>query len=81
MRANHPSYNTLLGIEKGLERLADKPMLILWGDQDWCFSPAFREEWERRFPDAQVQAWDDVGHYVMEDAPERVVNAVRAFMA
>ena len=81
MRAKHPSYMTLLGIERALETLTDKPMLILWGDRDWCFSPAFREEWERRFPDAQVRAWDDVGHYVMEDAPERVLSAVRAFTA
>ena len=81
MEASHPSYGTLLGIEKGLERLTDKPMLILWGEQDWCFTPAFRAEWERRFPDARVQAWEDVGHYVMEDAPERVVHAVRAFTA
>ena len=81
MRSDHPSYLTLLGIERALPSLADKPMLILWGDRDWCFSPAFRVEWQRRFPDAQVQAWDDVGHYVMEDAPERVLRAVRAFTA
>ncbi len=81
VRADHPSYLTLLGIERSLEKLEDKPMLILWGNRDWCFSPAFRVEWERRFPRARVHAWDDVGHYVMEDAPDRVLSAVRAFTA
>ncbi|MCP4804393.1 MAG: alpha/beta fold hydrolase [Proteobacteria bacterium] len=81
MKADHPSWDTLIGVEDGLEKLADKPMMVLWGEQDWCFTPEFRREWQRRFPSAQVHAWDDVGHYVMEDAPERVVEAIDAFIA
>ena len=81
MKASHPSYQTLVDIEDGLSRLADKPMLVLWGEQDWCFTPEFRREWEARFPHAEVHAWEDVGHYVMEDAPERVCAAIEAFTA
>jgi cis-3-alkyl-4-acyloxetan-2-one decarboxylase len=81
LKPSHPSYDTLLDIEQGLSGLTDRPMLILWGDDDFCFTPTFREEWQRRFPSAQVQAWDDVGHYVMEDAPERVVGAMETFLA
>jgi len=72
----HPSYATLESIDAGLEGLKDKPMLICWGDDDFCFTPKFRAEWERRFPDARVHAWADVGHYVMEDAPERLIAAM-----
>lgn len=79
MRPSHPSYQTLVDIEEGLAALSDKPMLVLWGEQDWCFTPAFREEWQARFPEAEVHAWEDVGHYVMEDAPERVCEAIEAF--
>ena len=56
-------------------------MLILWGNQDFCFTPSFRKIWEERFPNAQVHAWDDVGHYVMEDAPDRVIPLVKEFLA
>lgn len=81
MKPSHPSYDTLVGVEDGLEQMGDRPMLLLWGEQDWCFTPAFRQEWQRRFPAAQVEAWDDVGHYVMEDAPDRVVQRMERFLA
>lgn len=77
----HPSYAELGRIDDGLAALADRPMLICWGDADFCFTPAFRAEWQRRFPSAEVHAWADVGHYVMEDAPERVLAAMDAFLA
>lgn len=80
LHAAHPSYAELARIDDGLALLRDKPMLILWGDDDFCFTPAFRAEWERRFPDAEVHAWEDVGHYVMEDAPERVLPLIASFL-
>jgi len=55
-------------------------MLIVWGERDWCFTPAFREEWQRRFPDAQVHAFQDAGHYVLEDARDRAVPAIQEFL-
>ena len=81
MRPQHPSWPTLVAIEEGLERLRAKPTLILWGDRDWCFTPAFREEWQRRFPEARVERFDDAGHYVIEDARERVLEALQRFLA
>ena len=81
MKEKHPSYTTLKDIDQKLLLLKDKPMMILWGDDDFCFSPVFREEWMQRFPDASVHAWKDVGHYVMEDAPERVIELLRPFLA
>jgi haloalkane dehalogenase len=81
MRPDHPSWATLVAIEEGLGRLRGKPALILWGERDWCFTPAFREEWQRRFPDARVHAFHDAGHYVMEDARQRVLLELQAFLA
>lgn len=80
MTSDHPSYEALVEIENALPRFADRPMLIVWGERDWCFTPAFREEWQRRFPAAEVHALSDAGHLVLEDAPERVVALVRAFL-
>jgi haloalkane dehalogenase len=76
----HPSWDTLLAIEEGLPRLQDRPTLILWGERDWCFTPAFREEWQRRFPDAEVHTFPDAGHYVVEDAAEGVLSLSRDFL-
>jgi haloalkane dehalogenase len=81
MRPSHPSWPTLAAIEEGLQRLAGKPALILWGERDWCFTPAFREEWQRRFPAALVTRFADAGHYVMEDAREGLLEALERFLA
>lgn len=80
MKASHPSWARLTRIEEKLGTLAEKPMLLLWGDADFCFTPKFRATWQRHFPKAEVHAWADVGHYVMEDAPERVVPLVTRFL-
>ena len=80
LRATHPSHAELARIDHGLASLADKPMLICWGNADFCFTPAFREEWERRFPNATVHHWDDVGHYVIEDAPDRLFAAMDPYL-
>ena len=80
LKEKHPSYQTLLQVEEGLEKLLDKPMLICWGELDFCFTPSFRKEWEQRFPDAAVHAWDDVGHYVIEDVPERFISTMKGWL-
>ena len=81
MSPEHPSWSTLVSIEESLPSLLDKPMLLVWGERDWCFTPAFREEWQRRFPAAEVHALADAGHYVVEDASDRVVALIKAFLA
>jgi pimeloyl-ACP methyl ester carboxylesterase len=76
---DHPSYADLLEVEEGLAQFTDRPMLICWGDGDFCFTDSFRAEWQRRFPDAEVHAWPEVGHYVMEDAHSRVLPLIASF--
>jgi len=69
----HPSFATLQEIDAGLPRLAHLPVNLYWGERDWCFTPEFRREWQARFPDAQVLAIEDAGHYVLEDAHEEII--------
>lgn len=78
---SHPSWPELTRIDESLDTVADTPALVLWGDDDFCFTPTFRREWERRLRQAEVHAWDDVGHYVMEDAPARALDLIEAFLA
>jgi haloalkane dehalogenase len=79
LREDHPSYDALLQTEEGLAQFAGRPVLICWGDGDFCFTDSFRAEWQRRFPDAEVHAWPEVGHYVMEDAHTWVIFLVQDF--
>jgi haloalkane dehalogenase len=80
LRPSHPSYPTLTSIEEGLAQFADRPMLLVWGMRDWCFTPAFLDEWVRRFPDAEVQRLERASHYLFEDEPDAVLACLRNFL-
>ncbi|MBS0261223.1 MAG: alpha/beta fold hydrolase, partial [Planctomycetes bacterium] len=64
---SHRSYPALVQVEQGLAQFQTSPMLLVWGMQDWCFTPWFLEEFQRRFPQAETLALPDAGHYVFED--------------
>ena len=80
LRRSHKSYATLEQVESNLGKLQHIPTLLLWGEKDWVFNPTFREGFEKRLPQAQTVALDDVGHLLWEDEPERCLAAMQAFM-
>lgn len=77
----HPSYAALATVEAGLPKLAGLPCLLLWGMLDWCFTPHFLERFQEFFPQAETVKFDDAGHYVIEDAHERIIPLVEDFFA
>lgn len=77
----HPSYAALEQLAAGLPSLRSKPALLVWGMRDWCFTPWFLEQFVRVWPHAEVARLDDVGHYVVEEAPERIMPLVERFIA
>jgi pimeloyl-ACP methyl ester carboxylesterase len=77
----HPTWDTLTDIENGLPTLADRPIKLIWGMKDWCFSPVCLEKFAGIWPDAEVHRIDDAGHYVIEDATEEVIGIVETFLA
>ncbi len=77
----HPSYGALLRVEQGLAAFSKHPVLLIWGMRDWCFSPAFLQRFIEFFPQAEVREIDDAGHYVVEDAHERIENYVTDFLS
>lgn len=77
----HPSCEELLEVETKLLRFQRSPVLLAWGMQDWCFSPEFLDEFQRRLPWSEVFPIEDAGHYVLEDAHERIIPRVRQFLA
>ena len=78
---SHPSYDTLSTVERGLPSLANLPISLIWGMRDWCFTPKFLDRFSEFFPQAEVHRFADCGHYVVEDAHERIVPLVDDFMA
>jgi haloalkane dehalogenase len=81
LRPSHPSYATLEKIEAGLTQFRASPVCLIWGMRDWCFGPQFLERFREFFPAAEVHRLADAGHYVVEDAHERIVPLVSDFLA
>jgi haloalkane dehalogenase len=76
-----PAWPIVEDTGRQLHKLDGKPILLAWGLQDFVFDRAFFDEFVRRFPQAQRLAFEDAGHYVLEDAHERIVPKVREFLA
>ncbi|MFM7282114.1 MAG: alpha/beta fold hydrolase [Planctomycetia bacterium] len=81
MSPAHPSWEELCAIENSLANFRDRPVCLIWGERDWCFTPHFRRDWMRHFPHASVHPIEHAGHWVYEDAPEEVQGHLRAFLA
>jgi haloalkane dehalogenase len=62
-----------------LDRIADKPFLVLWGMQDSFIKPEYLERWKARLPHAEVHAFD-CGHFVQEEAPVESLHLIQAFL-
>jgi haloalkane dehalogenase len=82
LEKDHPTRPTLVEIEAGLAQFQSQPMLIIWGADDFCFTVRdFLAEWRRRFPQAEVHVLENAGHYVVEDAPERIIPLITPFLS
>lgn len=80
MSTRHRTYPLLKSLEERLPTLADKPTLLVWGMRDWCFRTECLRRFQEAWPQAEAIEMNDVGHYVMEDAPEDTVAAVSDFL-
>lgn len=80
-RKSQATWQVLTNIENGLGLFADRPVRIVWGMKDWCFRPECLERLEQLLPQAHVTRLSDVGHYVMEEAPDEVIAQLRQALA
>jgi haloalkane dehalogenase len=77
----HRTRKTLEDIEANLYLFGEHPMLIIWGAGDFCFTvQGYLTEWQTRFPYAETRVIEDAGHYVVEDAHERIAPWILEFL-
>ncbi|MEA9844713.1 alpha/beta fold hydrolase [Xanthomonas campestris] len=65
---------------QALPSFAGRPAFIAWGLRDICFDKHFLAGFRRALPQAEVMAFEDANHYVLEDKHEVLVPAIRAFL-
>ncbi|MYE36352.1 MAG: alpha/beta fold hydrolase [Rhodobacteraceae bacterium] len=58
----------------------DKPVLLLWGLKDIAFRRKELERWKSELPNHKLYIFEDCGHFLAEEAPDRVISAIRDFL-
>lgn len=73
-------YDLVSQIAADLPKLAEKPLMVGWGERDFVFNDHFLQEWITRCPQAEVVKYPDCGHYVLEDAADELIPRIREFL-
>jgi cis-3-alkyl-4-acyloxetan-2-one decarboxylase len=76
-----PAHPVLEHLAERLPLLDTHPVQVHWGMKDPVFDGTILRHLEGRLPHADVHRYPDAGHYVLEDAADRIVPSVRAFLA
>ena len=59
----------------------DKPVQLLWGDQDGIVTPTYGEAWARAIPNAKMDIIPACGHFPMWERPDAFVKKIADFAA
>ena len=78
--AGDRAWPLLKAAEAALPGYADRPAFIGWGLRDFVFDRHFLDGFRRALPQAEVQAFDDAGHYVLEDRHDTLPAMIRDFL-
>ncbi len=76
-----PAHEVLARTEQRLPLLADVPTLVCWGMKDPVFDEVVLDHLLTLLPKAQVHRLADAGHFVLEDAADRIVPLATRFLA
>lgn len=74
------NYQLVSDISASLDKFKNIPTIICWGLKDFVFDKHFLALWKEKMPQAQVNVFDDCGHYILEDASDEVIPLIAQFM-
>lgn len=78
---SHPSSRALREIEEGYPKLAGKPALLVWGEKDRVFPRSVPGRFGAALPGLETVRIPRAGHFLQEDAPGEVIEAMLSFLA
>ena len=58
----------------------DLPALIFWGLKDIAFRRKEMERWQSELTNAELHAFEDCGHFLAEEAPEKILPVLSSFI-
>ena len=77
LRAANPF---LADVYNGLPLISQKPALIVWGEKDFAFKKPERSRFENIFSEHTTVILPRAGHFIQEDAPDEIIEAIRKWM-
>ena len=80
LNTDDPGGDLVAQVDRQLQNICSRPTLILWGAHDFVFDRDYFDEWCRRLPDVPALWFDDAGHYLLEDIPDRIIFHIRQFL-
>jgi len=81
LRPSDAAYPVLARVEQRLHLLRNTPTLVCWGMRDPVFDEVVLDHLLSFLPQADVHRFADAGHYVLEDAADRIVPLAARFLA
>ncbi len=80
LQSGDKAYATVTNIEASLAQFKHLPVFLGFGLQDFVFDKHFLDRWQHFFPNAQVHAYPDCGHYILQDAAQELVPLISDFI-
>ncbi len=74
------SWDDMAAIEKNLGIFGNIPVLIVWGMLDPVLPPNVLDTWKIIYPRARAVEIPDASHFLQEDAPAAVLEAIEEFL-
>jgi haloalkane dehalogenase len=79
MHENVASYSEIKRVEQAIPQLK-LPTLLLWGQKDFCFGPAFLEKFRQLMPHSEFHRFEQAGHFVLEDEQYHCLELMKHFI-
>ena len=73
------SHDFLASIESRIGQLTHLPILVVWPDRDPGFKERHLRRWLDAFPDHALVRLEGVGHYIQEEAPDEIADAITSW--
>ncbi|NUS38485.1 MAG: alpha/beta fold hydrolase [Lysobacter sp.] len=80
LREGDPAWPLVEEAGRRLHEFADRPVFIGWGLRDFVFDRHCLAAFAAALPQAEVHAFDDADHYVLEDKHAVLVPMIRRFL-
>jgi len=75
-----PAYDRMARTDGGM-RSMEQPVLFIWGDKDPVFPPRVIRKFKERFPNVAGEVhFPDASHFLQEDKPAEIADAIGDFV-